>query len=200
MAAAVHVRHRRSVAMQAAWHRKKELLAKQKRARMCEIDQIHADLLILPSSTRVKTDAEMYYETFGIVKRLSSVYRTKRLGALHSAGILHMGGDANSFLRVARVDMSDPDTLTHTERLFVLRHNVAWENYLFNHTNFAEALLLVADVIVDISHIEFLFPLPSHWPWVRAHRVPPVQRFMADELPDMFEHWVADHEHLYDNQ
>jgi hypothetical protein len=158
-------------------------------------------LMIFPSSDHVQTDAEMYYDKYAIIKPIGTVYRNKRLFALNSAGILHIGGAVvNSFLRVARVDMNDPVKLTHTERLFVLRHSIAWQHYLYNYTNFAEALMLVADVIVDINHIEFLFPLPSHWPWIREQRVAPVQQFMADELPDMFEHWLKQHQILYEDQ
>ena len=199
MANAVHTRERRSIAMKLAWGKRKELLSAQKRARRCELEQIRADLLIIPCSDHITTDAEVYYETYGIVKRLGRVYRNKRLMALHSAGLLHIrGGAVNSFLRVSRVDMTEPDTLTHTERLFILRHNIAWEHYIFNYSDFSAALFRVADIIVDIDHVEFLFPLPSHWPWTCQADPCSVKHFISGDLPDMFQQWIADHEALYD--
>jgi hypothetical protein len=201
---AFHVRNRRSAAMKLVWKQKKELLAAQKETRRCEIDKIHSDLCIIPSSDHERTPAELDYEEFGITKRLGRVYCSKRLMALHTAGILNVEGlDPNTFLRVALIDMTYPDTLTHTERLFVLRHNIAWEHYLFNYTDFCDTLVGVLDMIADVDHIEFLFELPSKWPWVREVTHPPVADFeVADfevlDLPLMFEQWTIEHTHLYE--
>jgi hypothetical protein len=80
--------------------------------------------------------------------------------ALHTSGLLN--GMKNTFARVARLDMASPDMLTHSERLLILRHKIAWEHYLLNHTNYTA---LQTD---SIDNIEFLFPLPSKWPWISS--------------------------------
>ncbi|KAJ1468159.1 hypothetical protein T484DRAFT_1856264 [Baffinella frigidus] len=148
--------------------RKKEALALLWQARRRDIEQIHEDLFLVPSKAHVCTDAEMYYTAFGLVKRLSSVYRDKRFMLIHNTGLhtLPWRKGVNNFMRVARVDMTAPETLTHGERLFMLRHNIAWEHYLVNYTNFTTLLESVEDVITDIDHIEFLYPLPARWPWI----------------------------------
>ena len=201
MAATFHVRQRRSVAMKEVWKRKKELLATQKDARRGEVEQIRSELFIIPCSGHIPIDAESYYELYGVVKRLGRVYRNKRLMALHTAGLLHIeGGDMNTFLRVARVDMTDPRMLTHAENLLILRHNIAWEHYLFNYSNFQTAMISIADVITDIDHIEFLFPLPTRWPWIGGDgTLHSVEQFQATELSELFHHWLAEHDTLYED-
>ena len=200
MAKAFHVRQRRSAAMKLFWKQKKAIQEAKTNARRLEIDDIKADLFMIPSSDHITTDAEMYYDTYGVVKRLGRVYRNKRVMALNNAGLLHIGGGViNSFLRVARVDMTNPDELSHTEKLFILRHNMAWEHYLLNYSNFTSSLLSVADVVMDVDHLEFLYPLPTRWPWISQDSLHTVEHFAAAELPVMFQRWLALHDALYDD-
>jgi len=51
---------------------------------------------------------------------MSGVYRDKRLMAIHNTGLLDVSGVENTFLRVARLDMTAPDTLSKSERVYVL--------------------------------------------------------------------------------
>ena len=117
---------------------------------------------------------------------------------LHDAGLLH--GMENNFLRVVQVDMTAPDTLTRDEQLLILRHNIAWENYLLNYTNFIPLLASIENFIPDIDHIESLFPLPSQWPWVvspmRGRHI--VTHVHENDLRPMWNAWRQSHEALYD--
>lgn len=212
MQQAFHARQLRSVAMKRSLVRKKEALALLWQARRRDIEQIHEDLFLVPSKAHVCTDAEMYYTAFGLVKRLSSVYRDKRFMLIHNTGLhtLPWRKGVNNFMRVARVDMTAPETLTHGERLFMLRHNIAWEHYLVNYTNFTTLLESVEDVITDIDHIEFLYPLPARWPWIvqgnatqphnatQPPHVEPVQNFQVGEIHARWQLWLDEHAVLYE--
>jgi hypothetical protein len=200
MAEAVCVRERRSTAMKLVWQEKKHQIAMERQARIMEVEQIHSDLFIVPCNSYVKTDAEMIYVEYGVVRRLSRVYRNKRMMALHSAGLLHIGGGVvNSFLRVARLDMNDRDSLTHSEKLLILRHSLAWEHFLFNYTSFTDVLREVAGTIVDVDHVEFLFPLPTKWPFATQIDESILQTFDTADLPGMFQQWLVRHDHLYED-
>jgi hypothetical protein len=202
MAAAVHIRQRRSVSMKLVWERRKAIQAAEKNERRREIDDIRAELFIIPSYGHTTTDAELNYETYGVIKQISRVYRNKRLMALKNAGLLNIGGGvSNSFIRVVRVDMTDPDKRSHTEKLFILRHCMAWEHYLLNYTNYRQTLLSVAAVITDVDHVEFLYPLPTRWPWIcqQAKPLDVVHEVSAAELPAIFHSWLAQHDYLYED-
>jgi len=197
MANAFHVRKRRSDAMRLVWKKKKKdaLVAWQQRRR--DIEQIHEDLFIVPSAAIVKSEAEMHYAAFGTIKRMSGVYRDKRSMAIYNAGLLNVSGVENTFMRVARLDMNAPDTLSKSERLYVLRHNIAWEHYLLNFTNFIELLAAVERLITDINHIEFLFPLPVRWPWILPASVATAASYDADAILPLFQTFRDTHNVLY---
>jgi hypothetical protein len=78
MVLAFHRRHRRSLSMKLVWKKKKEEIHQKWQARRRDIDQIHQDLLMIPSSDHVKTEAEVYYLSSGKVARISAVYRDQR--------------------------------------------------------------------------------------------------------------------------
>ena len=119
--------------------------------------------------------------------------------ALHEAGLLQ--GMDNNFLRIVRIDMTAPEMLTRDEKLLVLRHNIAWEHYLANYTNFNLILESVERVITDIDHIESLIPLPNRWPWREPPKKPlPVVSVFESELRSAWNHWCETHEFLYDIQ
>jgi hypothetical protein len=201
MAAAVHIRQRRSFSMKLVWERRKAIQAAEKNERRREINEIKEQLLMIHSLNHITTDAELNYETYGVIKQISRVYRNKRLMALKNAGLLNIGGCvSNSFLRVAR-DMTDPDKRSHTEKLFILRHCMAWEHYLLNYTNYRQTLLSVADIITDVDHVEFLYPLPTRWPWIcqQAKPLDVVHEVSAAELPAIFHAWLAQFDSLYED-
>jgi hypothetical protein len=117
--------------------------------------------------------------------------------ALHNAGLLH--GDTCSFRRVARIDMTAPDTLTHNERMLVLHHNIAWEHYLFNFTNFIALMASIEDVVTDINYVESLFPLPTTWPWLApSSGTYDVGRINVDGLHTRWYKWRETHDFLYE--
>jgi hypothetical protein len=117
--------------------------------------------------------------------------------ALYNAGLLR--GDECSFKHVARIDMTAPDTLTHSERMLVLRHNVAWEHYLFNFTNFIALLASIEDLVRDVNHVESLFPLPTRWPWMTHSCMPhDVGQIDATTLHTRWYRWREAHDFLYD--
>ena len=119
--------------------------------------------------------------------------------ALHEAGLLH--GMDNNFLRIVRIDMTTPETLTHDEKMLVLRHNIAWEHYLVNYTNFNRILQSVELVIRDIDHIESLIPLPTRWPWnAPPKKLLAIASVLESELRDRFNRWCETHDFLYDIQ
>ena len=195
MALAFHARTRRSLAMKRMWKRKRQERVEQWIRRRREIDQIHADLAMIPQQAHTTTDAETYYSAFGLVKRLSSVYTDKRLMILHNAGLLGM--PENTFVHVAKLDLTHPELLTHAQRLFVLRHNIAWEHYLYNYTNFEPLLESVQHVLTDINHVEFLFPLPLRWPWITPVPVPFSAHFDVADIHGIYEQWQEQHDTLY---
>ena len=113
--------------------------------------------------------------------------------ALHTSGLLN--GMKNTFARVARLDMASPDMLTHSERLLILRHKIAWEHYLLNHTNYTA---LQTD---SIDNIEFLFPLPSKWPWISSSQNSfsyVAQRIHKDNIDVAWYDWRERHDSLYE--
>lgn len=198
---ALYVRKRRSVAMKLVWVHKKELFAIERQARVDEIEQIKGDLCIIPCRSHVVTDAEMIYREYGVVRRMSRVYRNKRLFAIHSAGLLHTEeGTENNFLRVARLHMNDPDLATHVEKMFILRHSLAWEHFLFNYTSFTDVLHQVAGTVMDVDHVEFLFPLPTRWPFSNQVDEPSSQEFDTTDLPGLFATWMHAHDFLYQDK
>jgi hypothetical protein len=117
--------------------------------------------------------------------------------ALNNAGLLH--GRECSFLRVARVDMTAPDTLTHVERMLVLRHNIGWEHHLLNFTNFVQLLASIEHFVTDLTHVEMLFELPSRWPWM----MPPsatdiIGNLSVNDLHTRWYQWREKHDFLYE--
>jgi hypothetical protein len=78
MSKAFHVRQRRSASMKLVWRHKKEHVEQRWHARRCEIEQIYQDIGLIPCKEHTKSDAEIHYMTFGVIKRLSCVYRDKR--------------------------------------------------------------------------------------------------------------------------
>jgi hypothetical protein len=114
--------------------------------------------------------------------------------ALHNAGLLM----DSTFLRVALTDMRHPHLLTKSEQLLVLRHNIAWEHYLFNFTNFISVVALVEPFVVDVEHVHTLFPLPTRWPWVTTGQAPhTVENFRVDNLDAAWVRWRDTHDVLY---
>jgi hypothetical protein len=100
--------------------------------------------------------------------------------ALHEAGLLH--GMDNNFLRIVRIDMTTPETLTHDE-------------------NFNRILQSVELVIRDIDHIESLIPLPTRWPWnAPPKKLLAIASVLESELRDRFNRWCETHDFLYDIQ
>jgi hypothetical protein len=200
MSSALRIRQQRSFSMKLVWERKKAIQAAEKNERRREINEIKEQLLMIHSLNHITTDAELYYEKYGIIKQISRVYRNKRLMAQKNAGLLNIGGVSNSFLRVAR-DMTDPDKRSHTEKLFILRHCMAWEHYLLNYTNYRQTLLSVADIITDVDHVEFLYPLPTRWPWIcqQAKPLDVVHDVSAANLLSIFNSWIAQHDALYED-
>jgi hypothetical protein len=200
MANAFHTRQRKSISMKLAWKYRKELIAVERQVRVQEIEQIRSDLCIIPCSSHIITDTEMIYVKYGVVRRLSRVYRNKRLMALHNAGLLYIGGGVeNSFLRVARLHMNDPDSATHTEKLFILRHSLAWEHFLYNYTSFNKILREVAGTVMDVDHVEFLFTLPTKWPFSTLADEPTSQEIDITDLPGLFAGWIGAHDFLYED-
>jgi hypothetical protein len=193
-------RMNRSRAMKKVWKDRKEEMRLRLMARRLDVEQIHQDLFIIPSRTHTTTDAELNYIAHGVIKRLGVVYRGKRLMRLHNAGLLH--GLDNNFLRIVRIEMTAPETLTNDEKLLVLRHNIAWEHYLTNYTNLNVMIeSMEHHVFVDIEHLESLIPLPYKWPW----RSPPkkqstVVSVYENELRTTWNNWCETHEFLYDIQ
>ncbi|KAJ1467112.1 hypothetical protein T484DRAFT_1756121 [Baffinella frigidus] len=224
MSQAFHRRQRRSIAMKLVWKKKRDEMERRWQARRRDIEQIHADLLMVPSSDHVTTTAELRYLSFGDVNGLSAVYRDNRKNlakplsksspitlyyvltlhhkpgfmALYNAGLLYM--QECSFLRVARVDLTAPDTLTRSQRLLVLRHNIAWEHYLVNFTNFITVVTLLQGAVTDMHHVESLFPLPSKWPWrALLSDIHVVGHTNANNLERMWVDWRERHDFLYDD-
>lgn len=78
MSRAFHSRQRRSTAMKLVWKKKKNEIHERLYRRRCDLEQIHQDLFIIPSYGHVTTDSEFYYMTYGVVKRMCTVYRDKR--------------------------------------------------------------------------------------------------------------------------
>jgi hypothetical protein len=196
MQQAFHVRARRSLCMKRMWQRKREEREAQCIERRREIVDIHEDLAMMPQRVHTTTDAELYYSHFGVIKRFSSVYTSKRLMILRNAGLLEM--PENTFAQVANLDRTHPHLLTHAQRLYVLRHNIAWEHYLYNYTNFEELLHSVEHALTDMNHLEFLFPLPLRWPWIAHAAAPFTAHFEAADIPELYDVWHAEHEGLYD--
>jgi hypothetical protein len=195
MARAFHTRARRSLAMKRMWQRKREESVERWIERRREIDQIHSDLAMVPQQAHITTDAETYYSAFGVIKRLSSVYACKRLKILQDAGLLR--ATANTFAQVANLDRTQPERMQHAEKLFVLRHNIAWEHYLYNYTNFDALCDSVQDVLTETNHVEFLFPLPLRWPWITPAAASYSARIDVAGIRGMYEEWHAAHQLLY---
>ncbi len=117
--------------------------------------------------------------------------------ALHTSGLLN--GMKNTFARVARLDMASPDMLTHSESLLILRHKIAWEHYLLNHTNFTALLCEAGDQTDSIDNIEFLFPLPSKWPWISSQNITHIaRRIHMDDIDVVWYDWRERHDSLYE--
>ena len=197
MANAFHVRQRRSDAMGFVWKKKDTdaLVAWQQRRR--GIEQIHEALFFVPSAAIFKSEAEMHYATFWTIKRMRDVYRDKRSMAIYDAGLLDVSGVKNTFMLVARLDMTAPDTLSKSERLYVLRHIIAWEHYPLNFTNFEELLAAVERLITDINHIALLFPLPVRWPWISPVSVTTTASYDADAILPLIQTFRDTHNVLY---
>ena len=195
MQKAFHTRARRSICMKRMWQRKREEREAQCIERRRDIVQIHQDLAMTPQRAFATTDAEVYYGAFGVIKRLSRVYTGKRLMILRNAGLLDM--PENTFAQVANLDRTHPHLLTREQRLYVLRHNIAWEHYLYNYTNFEELLHSVEHALTDIHHVEFLFPLPLRWPWIAPAAAPFSAHFDAADIHGLYDAWHAEHEGLY---
>jgi hypothetical protein len=81
IASAFHRRHRRSLAMKLVWKNKKKEAYCKWQERRRDVEQIHQDLFIIPSSDHVITDAAMFYMALGEVGPLSPVYRDQRKNA-----------------------------------------------------------------------------------------------------------------------
>ena len=107
-----------------------------------------------------------------------------------------MGGEATIFIQLARKDMAIPRIMTHAEDLFILKHNVAWQHYLYNYSNYKDLVWSVRGVVQDNKRIEFLLPLQNPWPWVRNSPYI-VGSFHVDELEDMWGRWRTLHDTLH---
>jgi len=195
MSRAYHIRKRRSESMKLMWVYKKKVQEDRWKARREELNCIRSDLCMIPCASHVSTDAELCYSAFGICNRLSSVYRDKRFMKMHKAGLLVT--PENVFRRVAITDMTEPATLTSAERLLVLKHNIAWEHYLLNYTNYVSLQARVRHVIADPKHVQFLFPLPSSWPWITSTRPTTEMHYEVDEIPQKWMEWRDLHDGLY---
>jgi hypothetical protein len=126
---------------------------------------------------------------------MDPIYRDKRLMNMHKAGLLAI--PENVFRRVAITDMTEPATLTSSERLMILKYNIAWEHYLLNYTNFRSLQQSVRHVIVDPYHVQFLFPLPTSWPWI-AKTCPNVEKdYNIDEIMQKWGEYRQVHDELY---
>jgi hypothetical protein len=120
------------------------------------------------------------------------------LMALHEAGLLR--GRLCPFLHVARIDMIAPETLSKCEKMLVLRHNVAWEHYLLNFTNFSDLMDEIDDASVKRIHVESLFPLPARWPWLAPPRgIEVAGQMQVKQLPARWARWREKHNFLYDD-
>ena len=197
MSRAYHTRQRRSDSMKLVWARKKKMHHDRWKARREEVDCIRSDLFIIPSASHLLTNAELWYMALGICNRLDPVYRDKRLMNMHHAGLLSM--PENQFRRVAITDMTEPTTLTSCERLLILKHNIAWEHYLLNYTNYKSLQESVRHVIVDPKHIQFLFPLPSSWPWISKTSPAVEKHYEVHEILEKWDEWRKLHDELYES-
>jgi hypothetical protein len=78
IALAFHRRSRRSDAMKLVWKRKKDEARCKWQERRQDLEQIHQDLFMIPSSSDDTTDAELFYLSMGQVSSISPVYRDQR--------------------------------------------------------------------------------------------------------------------------
>jgi hypothetical protein len=156
-------RIKRGNAMKLVWIQRKADTLRRWEGRRRDLDTIMRDLRINPSIHNTTTRAEIYYQEYGVVQPMNSVYRSKRLMKIFDAGLLQIG---TTFTYVANIDRTMREMLTHSESMYVLMQNIAWEHYLLNFSNFLK--ILADNHIQDIQHVEVLFPLPTQWPWVVA--------------------------------
>ena len=78
MGKAFHVRQHRSASMKLSWKKRREMMGEAWQMRRVEVEQIYQDLCLVPCRRHVKSDAEVWYMTHGVVKRISRVYCDKR--------------------------------------------------------------------------------------------------------------------------
>jgi hypothetical protein len=197
MAAAFNRRQVRSDAMKRAWHRRNGRAEEARQQRRVDITQIRADLSIVPGR-HLMTVGQMNYTIYGIVKPMNAVYRDKRLMAIHTArGVITQ--EDQQFIDVAQKDKTGTAAaLSHTERLLVLKCNIAWEHYLQNYSNHRELSMTVMRFDNAHTHpIEFLFPLPLIWPWVNQDPVYAIGNFQINLVPTMWTNWREKHDALY---
>lgn len=155
-----HRRMIRSNAMKLACARLRGEKHQELEARRNRIKQIRQDLGIVECGEHWVTDAEQNYLDSSFIGRLNSAYRDHKLMAHYMAGILYL--TENTFRTVALKDLRHPSTLTEDEKYYILCKNIVYEHFLFNYTNY---LTLLYQNLVDTVGIQYLFDLPSVWPW-----------------------------------
>ena len=186
----------KSDAMKKVWDRKNDALEDAYRTRAVELRSIKQELQIIYQMRHATSTAEMIYAMWGRVEPLSGIYRDKML-MRYSTGTEPQGAEATLFEQIARKDIAFPRIMTHEEDLFILKHKIAWQHYLFNYSNYKDLLLSTRGVVHDQKRVEFLLPLQNPWPWVGRDSPYMVGTFHVDELEGMWERWRAQHDTLH---
>ena len=132
------------------------------KGRKQDIEQIMKDLDLSKRRINRITDAERNYLRHSFIGELNPIYRDHKFMAHTISGIL-LHRD-NTFRRIACMDSV---LLSKEEQLFVLGKNIAYENFLFNHTNYLD-IIQESGLAVDLDNkkVQYLFKPPSLWPWV----------------------------------
>jgi hypothetical protein len=186
----------KSDAMKKVWGQKNDALEEEYRTRSMELRSIKQELQIIPQMRHITSSAALTYASWGRVDPLSEVYRDKML-MQYRTGDQPDGAEATFFLQIARKDMAIPRIMTHEEDLFVLKHKIAWQHYIYNYSNYKDLLWSVRGAVQDQKRIEFLLPLQNPWPWVGRDSPYMVGTFHVDELEGMWERWRAQHDTLH---
>lgn len=171
IAKAFHLRARRSEAQRAAWRQKQHRQLQLREARAREVESLRDELFITGTTPPVsmqpqragagayRSFAEIMYETDGSLYAMNSAYVRHQLTRIRRV----MGdGFVSEFEKIASKAVNAFELLTADEKRYVLKHNIAWEYYLYNYTNYRELMRTINAAIPT----EFLFPLPRTWPWV----------------------------------
>ena len=196
MTKAFGVRKVKSDAMKKVWDDKNEAQADEYRTRSIELTSIKQELQIISQIRHMPSTAALVYASWGRVEPLSAVYRDKML-MQYRTGDQPNGPEATFFQEIARKDMAVPRIMTHDEKLFILKHSIAWQHYLFNYSNYKDLLWSVRGAALGNNHIEFLIPLQNPWPWVGRDSPYIAGTFHVDELGGMWERWRALHDTLH---